>query len=146
MACRLKPSKHSKLFPLRSEAAPHQSRRPHARPFGGYLKVNSSETLSIFGNKCPHNCSKNDLMAPRTTLGYPHERPSVDFPTSVIDESTRPMAPMPGMRHLVGRLVHCARCAEPLSVCPIPANPLFRSCAIRSAIVVYSGILGDLRF
>ena len=40
----------------------------------GYLKVNSSETLSIFGDKCPQNGSKNDLMAPRTT---PHEGPSV---------------------------------------------------------------------
>ena len=37
----------------------------------GYLKVNSSETLSIFGNKYPQNGSKDDTMAPRTTLGYP---------------------------------------------------------------------------
>jgi hypothetical protein len=39
----------------------------------GYLKVNSLETLSIFGDKCPQNGSKNDLMAPRTTLECPHE-------------------------------------------------------------------------
>ena len=38
----------------------------------GYLKVNYSETLSSFGDKCPQNGSKNDLMAPITTLGYPH--------------------------------------------------------------------------
>jgi len=44
----------------------------------GYLKVNSSETLSIFGDTCPQNGSKNDLMAPRTTLECPHEGPSVD--------------------------------------------------------------------
>ena len=43
----------------------------------GYLKVISSETLSIFGDKCPQNSSKNDLMAPRTTLECPHEGPSV---------------------------------------------------------------------
>ena len=42
-----------------------------------YLKVNSSETLSIFGDKCLQNSSKNDLMAPRTTLECPHEGPSV---------------------------------------------------------------------
>ena len=35
-------------------------------PSWGYLKV-----------KCPQNGSKNDPMAPRTTLGYPHEGPSV---------------------------------------------------------------------
>ena len=46
-------------------------------PSWGYLKVNSSETLSIFGAKCPQNGSKNDPIAPRTTLGCPHEGPSV---------------------------------------------------------------------
>ena len=56
-----------------AESAP----RSHARPFVGYLKVNSSETLSFFGDKCPQNGSKNDLMAPRTTLECPHEGPSV---------------------------------------------------------------------
>ena len=44
----------------------------------GYLNVNSSETLSIFGDKCPQNGSNNDLMAPRTTLECPHEGPSVE--------------------------------------------------------------------
>ena len=42
-----------------------------------YLKVNSSETLSIFGDKCPRNGSKNEEMAPRTKTGYPHIRPFV---------------------------------------------------------------------
>ena len=38
----------------------------HARLFVGYPKVNSSETLSIFGDECPQNDSKNDLgMPPR---------------------------------------------------------------------------------
>ena len=46
----------------------------------GYLKVNSSETLSIFGDKYLHNGSKNDLTAPRTTLECPHEGPSVVQP------------------------------------------------------------------
>ena len=46
-------------------------------PLWGYLKVNSSETLSIFGDKYPQNGSKNDLMAPRMTLECPHEGPSV---------------------------------------------------------------------
>ena len=31
-------------------------------PSWGCLKVNSSETLSIFGDKCPQNGSKNDLQ------------------------------------------------------------------------------------
>ena len=47
----------------------------------GYLKVNSSETLSFFGDKCSQNGSKNDLMAPRTTLECFHEGPSVVAPT-----------------------------------------------------------------
>ena len=38
----------------------------------GYLKVNFSETLSIFGDKRPRNGSKNGEMAPRTGTGYPH--------------------------------------------------------------------------
>ena len=33
-----------------------------------YLKVNLEETLSIFGDNCPQNGSKNDPMIPRTTL------------------------------------------------------------------------------
>ena len=44
---------------------------------GGISKVNCQETLSIFGDKCPQNGSKNDPMAPRTTLECPHEGPSV---------------------------------------------------------------------
>ena len=46
-------------------------------PSWGYLKVNSSETLSIFGDKCPRNGSKNEQTAPRTSMGYPHIGPSV---------------------------------------------------------------------
>ena len=34
---------------------------------GGIPKVNFAETLSLFGDKCPHNGSENDPMAPRTT-------------------------------------------------------------------------------
>ena len=41
-------------------------------PSWGYLKVNFSETLSIFGDKRPRNGSKNGEMAPRTGMGYPH--------------------------------------------------------------------------
>ena len=44
----------------------------------GYLKVNSSETLSIFADKCPQNGSKNEQRAPRTSMGCPHQGPSVD--------------------------------------------------------------------
>ena len=51
--------------------------RDHARLFVGYHKVNYSENLSIFGDKYPQNGSKDDLMAPRTTLECPHEGPSV---------------------------------------------------------------------
>ena len=42
-----------------------------------YLKVNSSQTLSIFGDKCPQNGSKNEEMAPRTKTGYPYIGPFV---------------------------------------------------------------------
>ena len=44
---------------------------------GGISKVNFQETLSIVGDKCPQNGSRNDPMAPRTTLECPHEGPSV---------------------------------------------------------------------
>jgi len=44
---------------------------------GGISKVNFQETSSIFGDKCPQNCSKNDPMAPRTTLECSHEGPRV---------------------------------------------------------------------
>ena len=37
-------------------------------PSWRYLKVYCSETLSIFGDKFPHNGSKNDTMALITTL------------------------------------------------------------------------------
>ena len=46
-------------------------------PSWGYLKVNSSETLSFFGDEYPQNGSKNDQMVPRTTMGCPHEGPRV---------------------------------------------------------------------
>ena len=47
-------------------------------PSWEYLKVNLSETLSIFGDKCSQNGSKNDKMAPRTTRRCPHEGPRVE--------------------------------------------------------------------
>ena len=43
----------------------------------GYLKVNSSQTLSIFGDKCPQNGSENEQRAPRTSMGCPHIGPFV---------------------------------------------------------------------
>ena len=46
-------------------------------PSWGYLKVNSSETLSIFGDKCPQNGSKNEHRAPITSMGCPHIGPFV---------------------------------------------------------------------
>ena len=52
---------------------------PTQGPSWGYLKVNSSETLSISGDKCPHNGSKNDLMVSRTTMGCPHQGPRVEW-------------------------------------------------------------------
>ena len=52
-------------------------RRSTQGPSWRYLKVNSSENLSIFGEECPQNGSKNDLMVPRTTMGCPHEGPRV---------------------------------------------------------------------
>ena len=53
------------------------TRPPTQGPSWGYLKVNFSETLSIFGNKRPRNGSKNGEMAPRTGTGYPHIGPFV---------------------------------------------------------------------
>ena len=47
-------------------------------PSWGYLKVNFSESLSIFGDECPQNGSKNEPMTPRTNLECPHEGPRVD--------------------------------------------------------------------
>ena len=61
-----------------SSAAALWSRESTQGPSWGYLKVNSSETLSISGDKCPQNGSKKDRMAPRTTLECPHEGPSVE--------------------------------------------------------------------
>ena len=52
--------------------------RPTQGSSWGYLEVNSSETLSFFGDKRPQNDTKNDLMAPRTTLECPHEGPFAD--------------------------------------------------------------------
>jgi len=49
----------------------------HPRSFVGYLKVNSAETLSIFGDECPQNGSKNGSTAPSTGLGCPHIGPFV---------------------------------------------------------------------
>jgi hypothetical protein len=47
-------------------------------PSWGYIKVNFSETLSIFGDKRQRNGSNNGSMAPSTGLGYPHIGPFVD--------------------------------------------------------------------
>ena len=46
-------------------------------PSWGYLKVNFSETLSIFGDRSPRNGSKNGEMAPRTGTGCPRIGPFV---------------------------------------------------------------------
>ena len=70
----------------------------------GYLKVNSAEILSIFGEKCPQNGSKNDLMAPRMTLECPHEGPSVDF-----ERQRHWQQPAPGIVDLLLGLSACRR-------------------------------------
>ena len=57
-----------------------RGRRATQGPSWGYLKVNFSETLSIFGDKRPRNGSKNGEMAPRTGTGCPHIGPFVDLP------------------------------------------------------------------
>jgi len=59
------------LVPTRPPGTPTQG------PSWRYLKVNFSETLSIFGDKCPQNGSKNEQTAPRTKTGYPHIGPFV---------------------------------------------------------------------
>jgi hypothetical protein len=65
------------LQALESEEDPEVPSPPEAL-CGGISKVNSSETLSIFGDKCPQNGSKNEQRAPRTSMGCPHIGPSVD--------------------------------------------------------------------
>ena len=66
--------KDIKLFLLGSEVAPAGATQGSS---WWYPKVNSSETLSIFGDKCPRNGSKNEEMAPRTKTGCPHIGPFV---------------------------------------------------------------------
>ena len=46
---------------------------------GGISEVNFQETLSGFGDDCPQNGPKNDPMAPRTTLEWPHDGPSLEW-------------------------------------------------------------------
>ena len=46
-------------------------------PSWGYLRSQISRDLVDFDDKCPQNGSKNDPMAPRTTLKGPHEGASV---------------------------------------------------------------------
>ena len=43
----------------------------------GVFKSQFLRDLFIFGDECPQNGSKNDKMAPRTTLRCPHEGPRV---------------------------------------------------------------------
>jgi len=65
---------------LRARGLPRSTRGrrlPTQGPSWGYFKVNSSETLSIFGDKCPQNGSKNEQRAPRTSMGCPHIGPFV---------------------------------------------------------------------
>ena len=60
------------------EPLPSEEGTPTQGPSWGYLKKSIfKRTLSIFGDECPQNGSKNDPMAPRTTLECPHEGPSV---------------------------------------------------------------------
>ena len=54
------------------------SPRCHAGLFVGVSQSQFLETLSIFGDKCPRNGSKNGEMAPRTGTGYLHIGPFVD--------------------------------------------------------------------
>ena len=80
--------------PLQNAAlqnVPLQVLRTTQGPSWGYLKVNVSETLSIFGDKRPRNGSKNGEMAPRTGTGYPHIGPFVvHSPSLVSPENPRP--------------------------------------------------------
>ena len=68
-SCGNLPSETQRRTPLRTTQGPSW----------GYLKVNYSETLSIFGDKCPQNGSKNEQRAPRTSKGL-QER-ALDAPT-----------------------------------------------------------------
>ena len=58
-----------------SKTHPFHELRPRGPPKalrGGISKVNFQWTLSIFGDKCPQNGSKNEQRAPRTSMGCPH--------------------------------------------------------------------------
>ena len=70
----------SRRCTLRSTHTPPLPRNgPTQGPSWGYLKVNFSETLSTFGDKCPRNGSNNGSTAPSTGLGYPHIGPFVEY-------------------------------------------------------------------
>ena len=66
------------LEPELSDAVSGIAARPTQGPSWGYLKSQFSRDLVNFRDECPQNGSKNDPMAPRTTLGCPHEGPRVD--------------------------------------------------------------------
>ena len=68
-----------------SRPSPHTTQGPS----WGYLKVNFSETLSIFGDKRPQNGSQNGEMALRTGTGCPHIGPFVDGLRTHLAESDK---------------------------------------------------------
>jgi len=78
MLCgKLHRQKSFKLKHILYETREVSSQEATQGPSWGYLEVNFSETLSIFGDKRPRNGSKNGEMAPRTGTGCPHIGPFV---------------------------------------------------------------------
>jgi hypothetical protein len=61
-----------------SVCVPVSSRTPTQGPSWGYFKVNCSETLSFFDDKCLQNGSNNEPRAPRTNLECPYKGPRVE--------------------------------------------------------------------
>jgi len=57
-------------------------RLSHPRPFEPSIKSQFFKILITFGDKCPRNGSRNVQTAPRTSMGYPHEGPSVAPPSA----------------------------------------------------------------
>ena len=107
--------------------------KPTQGPSWGYLKVNFSDTLSIFGDKCPQNGSKNEQTAPRTNTGYPHIGPFV--------------VPAPNEQVFLGRERRkgAVRCPNLLTdKTPAPTKGLFLE--ISRAPTSDQDTLGGLRF
>ena len=82
---------------------------------GSILKVNFEQILSTFGNTCPQNGSKKEPRAPRTSLGYPNEAPSVG-----IGDTTVRLAEQNGRGRKISHPAHYTLHPTPCTLHPTP--------------------------